>query len=51
MPLDYHHIFQVVVGCVAARQKAIDLAMVIDEDCMELGIERLPSCVSILKAV
>ena len=24
----------------AARQKAIDLAMVIDEDCMELGIER-----------
>ena len=35
---DDQHKFQVDVGFVAARQKAIDLAMVVDEDCMELGI-------------
>ena len=40
------HKFQVDVGYVAARQKAIDLAMVIDEDCIELGIERLPTGVA-----
>ena len=31
----------------AARQKDIDLAMVVDDDdCMELGIERLPTGVA-----
>ena len=37
---DDQHKFQVDVGYVAARQKAIELAMVVDEDCYELGIER-----------
>ena len=40
--LDDQHKIQVDVGYVAARQKAIDLAIAIDEDCMELGIERSP---------
>ena len=35
---DEQHKIQVVVGYVAARQQAIDLALVADEDCMELGI-------------
>ena len=43
---DDQHKFQVVAGYVAARQKAIDLAMVVDEDCIELGIERLPTGVA-----
>ena len=34
------------IGYVAARQRAIELAMVIDEDCMELGIERSPTGVA-----
>ena len=38
--------FQVDVGYVAARQKAIQLAMVVDEDCYELGIERSPTGVA-----
>jgi len=36
------HRFQAEVGYVAARQKAIELAKVVDEDCYELGIERSP---------
>jgi len=43
---DDKHKFHVDVGYVAARQKSIDLAMVIDEDCVELGIERLPTGVA-----
>ena len=43
---DDQHKFQVDVGYVAARQKAIDLAMVVDEDCFEWGIERLPTGVA-----
>ena len=38
--------FQVDVGYVAARRKAIYLATVIDEGCMELGIERSPTGVA-----
>ena len=38
---DSQHKFQVDVGFGAARQKSIELAMVADEDCYELGIERL----------
>ena len=38
--------FQIDVGYVAARQKAIELAMVVDEDCYELGIERSPTGVA-----
>ena len=38
--------FQVDVGYVAARQKAIHLAIVINEDCMEFGIERLSTGVA-----
>ena len=44
--LDDQHKFQAEVGYVAARQKAIALAMVIDEDCYELGIERSPTGVA-----
>ena len=43
---DDQHNIQVDVGYVAARQKAIELAMVVDEDCYELGIERSPTGVS-----
>ena len=39
---DDQHKFQVDAGYVAVRQKAIDLAMAIDEDCMKVGIERSP---------
>ena len=38
--------FQTEVGYAAARQKAIELAMVVDEDCYELGIERSPTGVA-----
>ena len=34
--------WQVDVCYVAARQRAIELAVVIEEDCMELGIDRSP---------
>ena len=40
------HKFQANVGNVAARQKAIELAMVIDEDSRELGIDRSPTGVA-----
>ena len=40
------HKFQPEVGYVAARQKAIELAMVVDEDCYGLGIERSPTGVA-----
>ena len=45
---DDQHKLQIYVGYVAACQKAIYIyvAMVIDEDCMEFGIERLPTCVA-----
>ena len=32
--------FRVDIGYVAARQRSIELAVVIDEDCLELGIDR-----------
>ena len=38
---DDQRTFQVDVGYVAARQKAIELAMVVDEDCYELGTETI----------
>ena len=40
------HRFQAEAGYVAARQKAIELAMAVDEDCYELGIERSPTGVA-----
>ena len=40
------HRFQAEVGYAAARQKAIELAMVVDKDCYELGIERSPTGVA-----
>ena len=43
---DDQHKFQADVGYVAARQKAIELSMVVDEDCYELGIERSPTGVA-----
>ena len=43
---DDQHKFQKEVGYVAARQKAIELAMVVDEDCYEFGIERSPTGVA-----
>ena len=43
---DDQHKFQTEVGYAAARQKAIELAMVVDEDCSELGIERSPTGVA-----
>ena len=45
--VDDQYRFQVVdIGCVAARQRTIELAIVIDEDCMELGTERSPTSVA-----
>ena len=43
---DDQHKFQTEVGYVAARQKAIELAMAVDQDWYELGIERLPTGVA-----
>ena len=40
------HKFQAEVGYVVARQKAIELATVVDEDCYDLGIERSPTGVA-----
>ena len=40
------HKFQAEVGYAAARQKAIELATVVDEDCYDLGIERSPTGVA-----
>ena len=37
---DDQYRFEVDIGYVAARQRAIELAIVIDEVCVELGIER-----------
>ena len=45
--VDDQYRFQVVdIGCVAARQRTIELAIVIDEDCVELGTERSPTSVA-----
>ena len=44
--LTYQQKFQAEIGYVAARQKAIELAMVVDEDCYELGIDRSPTGVA-----
>ena len=38
--------FKVGIVYVAARQRAIEPAMVIDEDCMELGVEGSPTGVA-----
>jgi len=43
---DDQHKFQVDVGYVAARQTSIELAMVVDEDCYELGIGLSPTGVA-----
>ena len=43
---DDQYRYEVDIGYVAARQRAIELAMVIDEDCMELGIDRSPTGVA-----
>ena len=38
--------FQMGIGYVAARQRTIELAVVVDKDCMELGAERSPTGVA-----
>ena len=43
---DEQYRYQTDVGYVAARQRALELAMVVDEDCMELGIDRSPTGVA-----
>ncbi len=43
---NYKHKFKVDVGYAAAHEKAIELAMMVDEDCFELGIERSPTGVA-----
>ena len=40
------HKFQAEIGYVAARQKAIELATVVDEDCYDMVIERSPTGVA-----
>ena len=40
------HTFQAEIGYVVARQKAIELATVVDEDCYDLGIDRSPTGVA-----
>jgi hypothetical protein len=40
------HKFQAEIGYVAARQKAIELATVVDEDCYDLGIDGSPTGVA-----
>ena len=34
------------IGYVVARLRAIELAMAVDEDCVELGIDRFPTGVA-----
>ena len=43
---DEQYRYQVDVGYVTARQQALELAMAVDEDCMELGIDRSPKGVA-----
>ena len=43
---DEQYRYQVDVGYLTARQRALELAMAVDEDCMELGIDRLPKGVA-----
>ena len=43
---DDQYRFQVGIGYVAARQRAIELAIAIDEGCLELGIDRSPTGVA-----
>ena len=43
---DEQYRYQVDVGSVTARQKALELAMAVDEDCMELGIDCSPKGVA-----
>ena len=43
---DEQYRYQVDVGYVTARQKALELAMAVDEDCVELGIDRSPKGVA-----
>ena len=43
---DEQYPYQVDVGYVTARQKALELAMAVDEDCMELGIDCSPKGVA-----
>ena len=44
--LDEQYRYQVDVGYVTARQKALELTLAVNEDCMELGIDRLPKGVA-----
>ena len=43
---DEQYRYQTDVGYVAVRQRALELAMVVDEDCLELGIDRSPTGVA-----
>ena len=40
------HNFQAEIGYMVARQKASELATVVDEDCYDLGIDRSPTGVA-----
>ena len=42
MDFDEQYRYQVDVGYVTARQKALELAMAVDEDCMDFGIDSSP---------
>ena len=44
--VDEQYRYQTVVGYVAARQRALELAMPVDDDCLELGIDRSPTGVA-----
>ena len=43
---DEQYRYQVDVGYVTARQRALELAMAVEEECMELGIDSLPTGVA-----
>ena len=43
---DEQYRYQGDVGYVTARQKALELTLAVNEDCMELGIDRLPKGVA-----
>ena len=43
---DEQYRYQTDVGYVAARQRALELATAVDDDCAELGIDRCPTGVA-----
>ena len=43
---DKQYKFQIGIGYMPAGQKAVELALIVDEDCADLGIERSPTGVA-----